>query len=228
MNNEEKSYIADVLDAIVKSIAGIAVIAAFTYSAFLFKTGRLVEEKYQDSWTFKMCSFLLSDKMISSAQEKAQEKEMALNLSVTFSFKNASASTLGFIYDELSFIDLAQTAEQVNLSKELNEIQRVLHSLTGTPSVSDGWIYAGAMNNGTDTWHTKYFAFEDLIVGGYYVAANALNLRKSPPSNVTGTWKKGDVVGGLKTDDEFVVKSIKTIPGKNNLTLYWVEISIKN
>ena len=124
-------------------------------------------------------------------------------------------------------IDVVQNDEQISISQKIERDKLSVAKLSQQPAVISGWVYAGAKSKSTGEWLTQYINLQggQIEFNSQYTSNFSLNVRETPPSNSTGTWKKGKVIGGLQPGTSFSISEIKEIPGTNNRSLYWVQIS---
>jgi len=213
------SNLADVISHISKILLVLLGLFAVIYSRWYVESGMYLEDGGKANAVFDVAKHFYGIDMKKVAETTIEEQINKLDATVALSQKTLHVSD-----EEAVLSDNYQTPEQTVLTREIQETERVIRRITESPIPASKWVYAGAIDNETGLWKTKYFEFSSLVIGGDYVATQAINVRATPPSKDTGTWQKGKVIGGLLEGDRFKVKSILEVPGTHNRTLFWGEI----
>ncbi|MBR4228604.1 MAG: hypothetical protein IKR72_05825 [Bacteroidales bacterium] len=217
--SDRVSNIADFISNVSKILIAALGIVALIYSVWYVQSKKYLEDGDKANGVFEVVKHFYGVDMHKDAEVTIEEQIKRLNATVVQIQEKLQVSD-----EEANRSDEYQTPEQTELTREIQETEKVFRRLNGSPSKASKWVYAGAMDNETGNWKTKYFGFSALEVGSEYTVSQAINVRATPPSKESGTWQKGKVTGGLLAGDRFRVKSIQEVPGTNNRTLFWVEI----
>ncbi|MBT2622025.1 MULTISPECIES: hypothetical protein [Chryseobacterium] len=133
---------------------------------------------------------------------------------------------------------IKQKLNKITVTPKQNDLQKISKELEDkyTDGVenknikNEKWIYIGTINNSSIVLESiinelKINSIYDLKIDSKYSVNTDANIRDNHPERKDEDWNKGAIIDVLKENRTFIIQKIARIPGANNETYIWAQIT---